>query len=260
MIRQAVTRGLDPTVELKDSDIPWLGEIPAHWELAPTRAVLGLTKTVVGEGHADHVLLSLTLGGVIVRDVENLRGKFAADQSTYQEVTLGQFVFCLFDVDETPRTVGLSRVAGMITGAYRVFNCRQPELAEFTELYFLAMDSRKSLSPLYTGLRKTIPVGALLQSKMPFPPAIERDQIVAIVREQTVVSEKLRLQVTREAELLREFRTRLTSDVVTGQIDVREIAATLPELTGDVLAAANDEFGDDNEATESEFEFAGADE
>lgn len=61
----------------------------------------------------------------------------------------------------------------------------------------------------------------------------------------------------REMELLREFRTRLTSDVVTGQVDVREIAATLPELTDETLGAA-DEFDGDDELIESELEFADA--
>ena len=49
----------------------------------------------------------------------------------------------------------------------------------------------------------------------------------------------------REVDLLREFRTRLTSDVVTGQVDVREIAATLPELTDGGPAAVDDPFDDD---------------
>lgn len=229
---RAVTRGLDPDVTLEESGVPWLGKIPTHWDLAPTRAALKLAKTVVGEAHGDHVLLSLTLGGVVVRDLSRSKGKFASDQSTYQLVAAGQFVFCLFDVDETPRTVGLSRVDGMITGAYRVFDCPDRELAEFTELYFLAMDDGKYLRPLYTGLRKTIPIGPFLQSKMPFPPPAERARIVAEVRAQSSAINDLKARAVREIELLREYRARLTSDVVTGRVDVRKIARTLPEVEG----------------------------
>lgn len=254
VIHQAVTRGLDPSVPLKDSGVPWLGEIPTHWELAPTRAALRLVKSVVGESHVEQVLLSLTLGGVIVRDLTTLKGKFAVDQSTYQFVKPGQFVFCLFDVDETPRTIGLSRVGGMITGAYRVFECSE-ELADFVELYFLAMDARKSFRPLYTGLRKTIPVGQLLQSKMPFPPSQERDRIVAAVRDQNRECDELIARHTREVELIREFRARLTSDVVTGQVDVRKVAATLPELTDQPLFSPDEEFDlanvDENEDSDA---------
>ncbi len=253
IIHQAVTRGLDPNVPLKDSGIPWLGEIPAHWTLEPTRKVLALTKTIVGDAHPDYTLLSLTLRGVIERDMINPEGKFPSDFSTYQAVEAGQFVFCMFDVDETPRTVGLSQYSGMITGAYRVFDCPRPEWAEFAELYFLALDRRKALRPLYTGLRKSIPVGAFLQAKMPFPPDGERDAIVRTVRHEIVASEHLREHTSREIELLREFRTRLTSDVVTGQVDVREIAASLPELTDDMLASTVDDAGDSLEDIAEEF-------
>ncbi len=253
IIHQAVTRGLDPTVPLKDSGIPWLGEIPAHWSLEPARKVLRLRKSVVGEGHHDYTLLSLTLRGVIIRDLEKLEGKFPADFSTYQTVGPGQFVFCLFDVDETPRTVGLSSHEGMITGAYRVFDCPEPAWARFAELYFLAMDHRKAFRPLYSGLRKTIPVGAFVQAKMPFPPEAERDLIIRQVRELTAASDELARKTKTELGLLGEFRTRLTSDVVTGQVDVREIAATLPELTDDMLATGDVDTGDSIEDIAEEF-------
>jgi hypothetical protein len=50
----------------------------------------------------DYVLLSLTLNGVIKRDMENPQEKFPAEFYTYQEVKKGDFIFCLFDVEETP--------------------------------------------------------------------------------------------------------------------------------------------------------------
>ena len=258
MIHEAVTRGLDPSVPFKDSGTPWLGEIPAHWDLVPTRSVLCPVKTVVGERQADYQLLSLTLGGVIVRDVANMKGKFATDQSTYQAVSSGQFVFCLFDVDETPRTIGLSRVSGMITGAYRVFDCADSRWSRFAELYFLAMDDKKAFRPLYTGLRKTVPLGAFLHAKMPLPPRAERDRIVKEVQELTLRDGVLASRVMREIELLREFRTRLTSDVVTGQVDVREIAATLPVLSDDGSALELDD--ELEELLEGELEPEGVDE
>jgi len=157
IIHRAVTRGLDPTVRFKDSGIPWLGEIPEHWVLSPNRALLRIRKVLVGSRHPRFQLLSLTKRGVIVRDMTELRGKFSSDMGTSQEVRVGDLIFCLFDVPETPRTVGLSRFAGMITGAYTVMECSDPEIAKFLELYYIAMDDRKLLGPLYSGLRNTIP-------------------------------------------------------------------------------------------------------
>ncbi|MDZ4685291.1 MAG: hypothetical protein SH850_09390 [Planctomycetaceae bacterium] len=120
IIHRAVTRGLDPTVCLKPSGIPWLGDIPKHWDVVPNRAYLRVRKVLVGDRHSQYRLLSLTKQGVIVRDISTMKGKFSSDMGTSQEVRVGDLVFCFFDVPETPRTVGLSQFSGMITGAYTV--------------------------------------------------------------------------------------------------------------------------------------------
>ncbi|HHV6697521.1 TPA: restriction endonuclease subunit S, partial [Haemophilus influenzae] len=102
----------------KDSGVEWLGEVPSHWNLIPNKYIFKLRKNVVEKRSSEYDLLSLSLKGVIKRDMANPEGKFPAEFDTYQEVKEGDFIFCLFDVEETPRTVGLSSYHGMITGAY----------------------------------------------------------------------------------------------------------------------------------------------
>ena len=242
IIHRAVTRGLDPSVPLKNSDIPWLGEIPAHWKLSPNRAFLRVRKDLVGDRHAEFMLLSLTKRGVIVRDLSGMRGKFSSDMGTSQEVRPGDLVLCLFDVPETPRTVGLSHHAGMITGAYTVLESRSADIVAFLELFYIAMDDRKLLSPLYSGLRNTIPKERFLGAKTPIPPEDERAEILIAVNEKTASLNTAISRLEREIVFLREYRTRLVADVVTGKLDVRAAAARLPdeELLPD-LAAADDE-------------------
>jgi type I restriction enzyme S subunit len=116
---------------------------------------------------------------VIVRDISTGKGKFSSDMGTSQEVRNGDLVFCFFDVPETPRTVGLSRHDGMITGAYTVFDFLGKGSREYFELFYRAMDDRKLLSPLYSGLRNTIPAESFRAAKTPQPPP---DEQVAIVR------------------------------------------------------------------------------
>jgi type I restriction enzyme S subunit len=231
IIHRAVTRGLDPKVKLKESGVSWLGRIPEHWESMPNRANLKIRKKLVGERSSEYTLLSLTMRGVIARDMENPTGKFPAEFNTYQEVRPGDLIFCLFDIDETPRGVGISRLNGMITGAYTVFEPRNPEIAEFLYLHYLAMDEEKCLKPLYTGLRKTIPKPRFLGIKTPIPPPDERIAIVRHIKEETVRIDTIIARYEREITLLREYRTRLTADVVTGKLDVRAAAAQLPEET-----------------------------
>ena len=143
IIQKTVTQGIDPNVPMKDSGVDWIGEIPEHWDIVPNKKIFSLKKNLVGKKSAEYELLSLTLRGVIKRDMENPEGKFPADFDTYQEVRDGDFVFCLFDVEETPRAVGLSSHDGMITGAYTVFGADPGVSKEFLYLFYLSLDSRK---------------------------------------------------------------------------------------------------------------------
>ncbi len=169
---------LRPYSDSMPSKLPWVGNIPSHWKTVPNRAFLKRRKVLVGDRHSDYALLSLTKQGVIVRDLKKQKGKFSSDMGTSQQVRQGNLVCCLFDVPETPRTIGLSRFDGMITGAYTVFECNDPTIAAFIERFYIAMDDRKLLSPLYSGLRNTIPCPVFLGTKTPVPPPDEQALIV----------------------------------------------------------------------------------
>ena len=229
IIHLAVTRGLDPDVPLELSGLPWCPQVPAHWDLKPNRAFLRLRKVLVGERHTEYTLLSLTKKGVIVRDLSENKGKFSSDMGTSQEVRAGDLVMCLFDVPETPRTVGLSKHSGMITGAYTVFEPRDEDVVEWLERFYIAMDDRKLLSPLYSGLRNTIPKPRFLGAKTPIPTSPERAGLISSIQEMEASTEAAVARAQHEIELLEEYQTRLIADVVTGKLDVREAAAALPE-------------------------------
>jgi type I restriction enzyme S subunit len=173
--------GLKPYAEYKDSGLPWIDRVPSHWQVVPNRGLIRKRKVLVGERHSEYQLLSLTKQGVIIRDITTGKGKFSSDMGTSQEVRNGDLVFCLFDVPETPRTVGLSRHNGMITGAYTVFESLDPERAKYFELFYQAMDDRKLLSPLYSGLRNTIPPSRFIGTKTPQPQSDEQQAIVRFV-------------------------------------------------------------------------------
>lgn len=263
IIHHAVTRGLDPNVRLKPSGVEWLGDVPEHWEVTPNRAHLRIRKQLVGGRHSEYQLLSLTKRGVIIRDLSENKGKFSSDMGTSQTVRTGDLVFCLFDVPETPRTVGLSSHAGMITGAYTVMECADQKIARFLEVFYIAMDDRKLLSPLYSGLRNTIRKERFLGTKTPVPPPDERDAILEYMKRETIGLDEAMDRTAREITLLREYRTRLIADVVTGKLDVREAAARLPDEAGEFeslddtdepIGDAEDEAVDDLDAIPEEVE------
>lgn len=190
---------LKPYPKYKDSSVPWLGDVPEHWDLKPNRSLLRPRRVCVGTNAAQFRLLSLTKSGVIVRDVESGKGKFSTDLSKFQVVRPGDFIFCLFDVPETPRTVGLSKVDGMITGAYDVLSCSDIGTAKFLEYLYLALDDRKLLSPLYSGLRNTIPLPRLLTTKSVVPPP---DEKAAIVRFLEVADRRIQKYIRAKQRLI----------------------------------------------------------
>lgn len=162
--------------EYREVNLPWLKAVPAHWEIRRNKNIFTEQKEIVGERSADYTLLSLTLNGIIPRDMDG-GGKFPESFDKYKIVKNGDMAFCLFDIDETPRTVGLSGYNGMLTGAYTIMRVSNIN-ARFIYYYYLALDNGKMLRPLYTGLRKTININTFQSTKVPVPPRKEQDQIV----------------------------------------------------------------------------------
>ena len=210
---------LHPYPAYKPSGVPWLGDLPEHWDVIPTRALLNLKKQLVGDRADKYTLLSLTKQGIIARDMENPEGKFPASFETYQVVEPGDLVFCLFDIDETPRTIGLSSMTGMITGAYTRFVCPNEQTRRFIYQLYLSLDNGKLLKPLYSGLRKVITKSTFLSATIPLPPLPEQ---AAIARYLDYVDRRIRRYVSAKRKLialLEEEKRAIVNQAVTRGLD-----------------------------------------
>ena len=209
------------SVAMKDSGVEWLGNVPATWDTAPLRVFLKLRRDIVGAESANTKLLSLTLQGVIERDMDNPTGKMPASFDGYQRISAGEMVFCLFDMDETPRTVGVAPQNGMLTGAYTVFQPQSDLWARYLYYFFLHVDEYKRLRPFYRGLRKTIRPGPFLSIQVPRPSEDVAQKIVEHLDRATARIDTLIAKTERSIELLREHRIALITAAVTGKLDPR---------------------------------------
>lgn len=198
----------------KDSGVEWLGEVPSHWNLIPNKYIFKLRKNVVGKRSSEYDLLSLSLKGVIKRDMENPEGKFPAEFDTYQEVKEGDFIFCLFDVEETPRTVGLSSYHGMITGAYTIFETNNVD-KKFIYYFYLNLDSDKRLKPLYKGLRNTISKETFFSFNTFIPPLSEQQKIAQFLDDKTAKIDQAVDLAEKQIALLKEHKQILIQNAVT---------------------------------------------
>ena len=203
----------------RDSGVEWLGEIPAGWKLLANKHLFTLKKNQVGRNSSNYLLLSLTLNGVIVRDMINPQGKFPAEFDTYQEVKQGDFVFCLFDVEETPRTVGLSEFDGMITGAYTVMQATSSINKKYLYYFYLNLDADKRMKSLYTGLRNTISKDTFFSFKTFLPPLLEQTAIANFLDEKTAKIDTAIAQKQQMISLLKERKQILIQNAVTKGIN-----------------------------------------
>lgn len=202
--------------EYKDSGVQWLGEIPSHWDMLALKHILKLRKKLVGKQSYKYDLLSLTLQGIIKRDIDNPTGKFPSSFDTYQEVNAGDFVFCNFDNEETPRAVGLSEYKGMITGAYDVLSCKNSNLTNrYLIYYFLYIDDAKRFKPLYKGLRKTVPFDSFMSYKIPVPSIEEQQAIAFYLDTATAKIDEAIAQQQKMIDLLNERKQIIINNAVT---------------------------------------------
>lgn len=211
-----INRTFEKYPEYKDSGVEWLGEIPESWELISNKYIFNLKKNQVGKKSSDYVLLSLTLRGIIQRVLED-GGKFPAEFDTYQEVKKGDFVFCLFDVEETPRCIGLSDYEGMITGAYTVMDLKPGFSKRFLYYFYLNLDNDKRLRPLYTGLRNTISKDNFFSFKSFVPSFDEQTAIATFLDNKTSKIDTAIAQKEQMIALLKERKQIIIQNAVTGK-------------------------------------------
>lgn len=221
-IANVITRGLNPDVKMKRYDSLLSSECPEHWCITRNKSFMSLVGEKVGRQSVSYTLLSLTTKGVIIRDVESGRGKFPKDFDTYQIVQRGELVFCLFDIDETPRTVGIVETGGMVTGAYTVLRVNEKyAIPEYVYYYYLCVDNIKALKPYYSGLRKTVRADKFLQLYIPVPSVEEQRTIIAYIENKNNKIEALVKNLEAEIAYLKEYKQKLVADCVTGQINVQ---------------------------------------
>jgi len=244
IIHRAVTRGLDPSVPLKPSGIPWLGDIPQHWEVRRLRTIVsrvdqGVSPLAVGflaEGDSWGVLKSGCVNRGLFRETEHkqLASGFAIDPAIV--VKVGDVL--ISRACGSPSLVGsVGRVRAL---RYKLILSDKTFRAVFRDLVnpdfmTFAMNSRYYRQQVEQaisgaeGMANNLPLSALRNFCFAVPPADEAGEVAAQLTAETARLDITISRLEREIELLREYRTRLVADVVTGKLDVREAAARLPD-------------------------------
>ena len=205
--------------QMKASGVDWMGVIPARWKMARGRDVFTESLKKVDMEKLP-MLLSLTKKGVIPRRLDG-SGKYPASFETYQQVTPGDFVFCLFDVAETPRTIGYVNHEGMITGAYSVFKVKEKH--RFFEYLLVNIDDMKALQPFYAGMRNVIQMKVFKKLLYPLPPQQEQIAIAAYLDDRTTAIDRKIQLLQEKSTALSDLRKSVIHQAVTKGLDLNVV-------------------------------------
>lgn len=226
LITRAVTRGLDPCVPLRDSGVPWLGGIPAHWD---TRRVARLFRERDERGQPDLPLLEVSINaGVVLREfsIDRIEST-AADFNTYKVARKGDVVFNKMRMWQG--AVGVAPEDGLVSPDYTVAIPSGALSSDYAgQLFrtekFSAECARWSHRIVWDRLR--LYWDGFRDIELPLPAQSEQRAIVAHINADTVKLDALRSATERTIALLKERRTALIAAAVTGQIEVEGVACS----------------------------------
>ena len=255
IIHQAVTRGLDPSVPMKDSGIEWLGDIPEHWEITPIKRVL---KRLIDTEHK--TAPAFDGGKYPVIRTSNIKDCKLVFDDIYYTNEEGY-------LEWTKRGKPLPGDILFTREAPAGEACIVPEgidLCMGQRVVLLGVDSLKISSNflllmLYSGLPgeyikiksvgSTVPhlnMSDIINLPIIVSPLCEQDQIVTQINKKIKEIENIVDKIMSEIDLIQEYRTRLITDIVTGKLDVRSIAPTFPDIEDTPLDEPGEEEPDED--------------
>ena len=241
LIHQAVTGQIDvrtgqPYPAYKPSGVEWLGEVPEHWEVVPLKRIAwfksGAGFPVAEQGRQDSEIPFLKVSDMTRPGNEVWIEMTGSSVSSATATRLGAFVF-------PAGSIIFPKVGGaLLTNKRRLL--RRPSCVDNNVMGCVVSEADLNyafilLQQLDLGrLAKPGPVPAIGEGevraiKVVLPPTQEQVELVTFVHRETANLDSVILTTKRETTLLREYRTRLIADVVTGKLDVRAAAARLPD-------------------------------
>ena len=252
VINQAVTRGLDPNVKLKPSGVEWLGDIPEHWEVTKLKRVvnsnLSKSEARASLDHEEKVVFlpmeNISVNGDI--DCSEKRPLSEVwDGFTYfqrGDVVIAKITPC-FENGKGAYLKGLESDFGF--GTTELIVLRPSKAIDGAFLHFLTSTRQFLLlgARHMTGAagQQRIPSDFVKNYPISLPPISEQLEILEHIQKKSAEINQAITRAQREIELMREYRARLISNVVTGQVDVRCIEA--PELAEEALPLLDEDAG-----------------
>ncbi len=233
IIHRAVTRGIDPSVSLKPSGILWLGEIPAHWETLRSKYIFREVDERSATGAEARLSMSQKLGLVPSSQIEERR---LVSESYVGAKLCERGDLVLNRLKAHLGVFALASERGLVSPDYTVFRPTRTMEPRYFEAIYRAPACRVELRQRAKGIVQgfwRLYTDDFYDIRVPVPPVSEQSEIMETLDGELATTNTAIIRTECEIALLREYRTRLIADVVTGKLDVRGVAATLPDEEAD---------------------------
>ena len=218
VITEAVTKGLDPNVEMKDSGVEWVGVIPKCWQLHPIYFYFTERKCLNKAGKEQN-LLSLSYGKIVKKDISTHEGLLPASFNTYNIISSGDIVFRLTDLQNDKRSLrtALSRERGIITSAYVTISPKTEMDTRFYHYLFHAYDINKVFYNLGNGVRQGLNYSELSRLMALEPPKNEQIAIANFLDTKCAEIDAIILGKKNQLDTLVQYKQSLIYEYVTGK-------------------------------------------
>ncbi len=218
LITRTITRGLDPGVKLRDSGVPWLGMVPEHWK---TTKVAWLFRDRDERGESELPLLEVSINtGVVLREFSDDKiESTAADFNTYKIARKGDIVFNKMRMWQG--AVGIAPQDGLVSPDYTVAEPTGDLLSSYAgQLFRIAAFSAECArwSHGITWDRLRIYWDGFREINVAVPPENEQQEILNYLNVETSKIDELKVATENTIELLKERRSALISEAVTGKM------------------------------------------
>ena len=199
--------------QMKDSNIPWIGEIPINWKTMSNKYLMKKVKDINAIYNGEDIL-SVSMKGVHVRDLE-AGGKMPSTFDGYQNVYEGNLLMCLFDIDVTPRCIGLIKQDGITSPAYSQFHMEKIANSSYYYYYYLLLDYDKTLLHLSKNLRHSLTEEQLGSIKTLVPPIVEQKRIADFLDRKCTEIDELISDLQEQIDTLDQYRRSVITEAVT---------------------------------------------
>ena len=254
IVHGAVTRGLHPAAKLKPSGVGWLGDVPEHWEVRKLRSLfrrLGSGTTPSGDvyygGGVPWVASGDLNNELVSKTQKTVTEEAVREVSSLRIYPAGSVMVAMYGA-----TIGKTGILAMDACTNQAcFVMAQPQANFLPTFCQLVLNAAKQalIEQSYGGGQPNINAEIVKSLKVPCPPIKEQRELEFFMRSELDKLNGAIALAKNEIGLIQEFRTRLIADVVTGQLDVRALAAPLPEVTEDEAA---DDLADEDEPEEDD--------